>query len=73
MGSNKNLIVLTKILKSLAEELKPVVYNQYRSSVFLVLTRVLVFIFMNNFMGLLPYVFTSTRHLAVTLVLRLPL
>lgn len=32
-----------------------------------------LFIVLNNFMGLFPYIFTASRHLALTLTLRLPL
>lgn len=35
--------------------------------------RLLVFIMFNNFLGLLPYVFTSSSHLSFTLALALPL
>ena len=33
--------------------------------------RLFIFVVMNNFIGLLPYVFTPTRHLAVTFALAL--
>ena len=39
----------------------------------LILVSLLVFILLNNFIGLMPYVFTRTRHLALTLTLALPL
>jgi F-type H+-transporting ATPase subunit a len=32
-----------------------------------------LFILFNNFIGLFPYIFTATRHLAVTLRLAVPL
>lgn len=32
-----------------------------------------LFILVNNFMGLFPYIFTASRHIALTLSLRLPL
>ena len=40
-----------------------------RSIIFVGLFRFIVF---NNFLGLLPYVFTRTRHLTITLTLALP-
>ena len=36
----------------------------------LVFSGVFIFILINNFLGLLPYVFTATRHLRTTLALR---
>jgi len=33
----------------------------------------LTFILINNFLGLFPYIFTASRHLAITLTLSLPL
>lgn len=38
-----------------------------------ILINLLIFIILNNFIGLMPYVFTRTRHLALTLTLALPL
>lgn len=36
-------------------------------------SRLFTFILLNNFLGLFPYIFTSSRHLNFTLTLRLPL
>ena len=34
---------------------------------------IFLFILINNFLGLFPYIFTASRHIALTLTLRLPL
>ena len=45
--------------------------NSGSSKIFLIRFFILIFIF--NFIGLFPYVFTSTRHLSITISLALPL
>ena len=49
--------------------LKPVI----TPGVGLILISLLTFILLNNFIGLMPYVFTRTSHLVLTLTLALPL
>lgn len=39
----------------------------------LIFTRLFGLILFNNFLGLFPYIFTSSRHISITLTLRLPL
>ncbi|KAB1728997.1 hypothetical protein FNE60_29915 [Klebsiella pneumoniae] len=39
----------------------------------ILLIRLFIFIFYNNFLGLFPYIFTATSHLVVSLCLALPL
>nr|YP_010170659.1 ATP synthase F0 subunit 6 [Allantus togatus]QRZ60641.1 ATP synthase F0 subunit 6 [Allantus togatus] len=39
----------------------------------LIFISLFVFIFFNNFLGLFPYIFTSTSHIAMTLALAFPL
>lgn len=39
----------------------------------IIFTSLFVFIFLNNVLGLFPYIFTRTRHIAFTLTLSLPL
>merc|ERR1711926_65268 len=47
--------------------------KKIRPGRFLLLLRIFIFIIMTNFLGLMPYVFTSSRHLSFTLRLALPL
>lgn len=60
------------LLRGLESELKSVLFKGSPSSIGLFLITLLLFIFVNNFLGLLPYVFTARRHLSVTLRLALP-
>ena len=73
IASCKFFFLFKGMFKFLFLELKSVLYIGTPSSIFLVLLSFLLYIFINNFLGLLPYVFTSTRHLSVTLALALPL
>ena len=65
-------LLWTKLISTLHREFKTLlgVSNPGGTVVFISIFSLIVF---NNFMGLIPYVFTSTRHLALTLALRLPL
>jgi len=64
-------LVIFNALKALAGEVKINASLTSSGSVSLVVVSVFCLIATNNFLGLLPYVFTATRHLAVTLVLGL--
>nr|AZH81141.1 ATP synthase Fo subunit 6 [Paratya caledonica]AZH81142.1 ATP synthase Fo subunit 6 [Paratya caledonica] len=66
------IILWTSITKTLHKEFKVLLgpHNSSGSILFVSLFTLIVF---NNFLGLLPYVFTSTSHLAMTLTLALPL
>nr|YP_009655013.1 ATP synthase F0 subunit 6 [Rhyzopertha dominica]QCI56360.1 ATP synthase F0 subunit 6 [Rhyzopertha dominica] len=60
-----------KISKKLHNEFKILIGKNNGSS--LMFTSLLLLIMINNFMGLFPYIFTSTSHLTMTLTLALPL
>ena len=64
---------MKSLLRTLKAELSSVLFKGVASSSIFILVSLLLFIFVNNFLGLLPYVFTATRHLSVTLRLALPL
>lgn len=61
-----------KIISTLHKEFKALLQPSHNgaSIVFIALFRLIVF---NNFLGLLPYVFTSSSHMVITLSLSLPL
>ena len=65
-------LIWSKITTTLHLEFKTLLGPQHSSItiIFVSLFRLIVF---NNFLGLLPYIFTSTRHLIITLRLALPL
>lgn len=64
-------LVWRKITLALHNEFKSILGPlQRRSIIFVSLFSLIVF---NNSLGLLPYVFTRSRHLAITLALALPL
>nr|YP_010895136.1 ATP synthase F0 subunit 6 [Ironomyia nigromaculata]WJW73662.1 ATP synthase F0 subunit 6 [Ironomyia nigromaculata] len=72
MPSRYNLI-WNNILLTLHQEFKTLLGTQgHKGSTFLFIS-LFSFIVFNNFMGLFPYIFTSTSHLTLTLTLALPL
>nr|AZH81066.1 ATP synthase Fo subunit 6 [Caridina brachydactyla] len=65
-------ILWASITKTLHQEFK-VLLGPTNSGGTLMFTSLFSLIVFNNFLGLLPYVFTSTSHLVMTLALALPL
>lgn len=61
------------IIRALRRELTAVFGVFIRPGTLLFFIRLFMFIVGNNFLGLTPYVFTSSRHLSFTLSLALPL
>nr|YP_009827450.1 ATP synthase F0 subunit 6 [Paulhutchinsonia pilosicollis]QIV24527.1 ATP synthase F0 subunit 6 [Paulhutchinsonia pilosicollis] len=60
------------IINTLHKEFK-ILLNTNSKGTTLLFTSVLSLILFNNFLGLFPYIFTSTSHLTLTLTLALPL
>nr|YP_009045955.1 ATP synthase F0 subunit 6 [Thenus orientalis]CDR98451.1 ATP synthase F0 subunit 6 [Thenus orientalis] len=62
----------TKILETLHKELKSLLSASHLGTTLLFLSLFSLIVF-NNSLGLLPYIFTSSSHLAMTLSLSLPI
>nr|AZL35845.1 ATP synthase F0 subunit 6 [Ectemnonotum fruhstorferi] len=60
------------IMKKLYNELKLLMGNKYLGNSMMFIT-MFFYILVNNMMGLLPYIFTSSSHLVFTLSLALPM
>nr|QJF72851.1 ATP synthase F0 subunit 6 [Nephus includens] len=67
---NRTLMLFNKISISLHLEFKILTKNYSNSLIFIAL---FFLILMNNFLGLFPYIFTSSSHLTMTLTLAFPL
>nr|AGA56198.1 ATP synthase F0 subunit 6 [Calocaris macandreae] len=69
---NRWLLIWHKTIQILHKEFKVLLGTNFSSStvIFVVIFSIIVY---NNFLGLLPYVFTSSSHLVMTLSLSLPL
>nr|APX39892.1 ATP synthase F0 subunit 6 [Lachnaia cylindrica] len=62
-----------KIISALHKEFKILINNKKSQGSTLILVSVFSLILFNNFLGLFPYIFTSTSHMVLTLSLALPL
>nr|AVN67857.1 ATP synthase F0 subunit 6 [Therea olegrandjeani] len=71
---SRQLMMWNKLLNSLHKEFKTLIgmnnINKGSTFIFVSLFSIIMF---NNFMGLFPYIFTSTSHLIMTLSLALPM
>nr|YP_009328022.1 ATP synthase F0 subunit 6 [Trachelus iudaicus]APC92665.1 ATP synthase F0 subunit 6 [Trachelus iudaicus] len=61
-----------QLLKFINKELK-ILINKNALGSNIIFTTMFIFIMINNFMGLFPYIFTSSSHMSMTLSLSLPL
>nr|YP_009654671.1 ATP synthase F0 subunit 6 [Hoplistodera incisa]QCI09200.1 ATP synthase F0 subunit 6 [Hoplistodera incisa] len=69
---NRITIMFNNITQKLHNEFK-LLLGLGSEGMTLMTVSLFVFILMNNFMGLMPYIFTSSSHLAFSLTLALPL
>nr|AQP28635.1 ATP synthase F0 subunit 6 [Cubitermes sp. A TB-2017]AQP29812.1 ATP synthase F0 subunit 6 [Isognathotermes ugandensis] len=71
---SRNNMMMNLLMNKLHQEMKTILSkgNENKGNSF-ILTSLFLMILMNNFLGLFPYIFTSTSHLTLTLTLALPL
>nr|YP_010946691.1 ATP synthase F0 subunit 6 [Malaccina sinica]WGO57409.1 ATP synthase F0 subunit 6 [Malaccina sinica] len=71
---SRHLILWNKVINSLHKEFKTLLgnakINKGSSLIFISLFSIIMF---NNFLGLFPYLFTSTSHMVMTLSISLPM
>nr|YP_010735837.1 ATP synthase F0 subunit 6 [Phytomastax pentaspinula]WEL32812.1 ATP synthase F0 subunit 6 [Phytomastax pentaspinula] len=67
------MFIINKINSYLYQEFKMLLGNNNSFKMLLMFISILMMMVMNNFMGLFPYIFTSTSHLTMTLTIALPL
>nr|QXG82676.1 ATP synthase F0 subunit 6 [Alleculinae sp. BMNH 1042437] len=72
MIPSRNLMIWNKITSTLHKEFKTLIGPSTKGSTLMFISLFSMILF-NNFMGLFPYIFTSTSHMALTLSLALPL
>lgn len=72
VNPNRIIVIFNKISLTLHNEFK-VLLGTKNLGITLIFISLLIFIACNNFMGLYPYIFTRSRHIAITLSLSLPL
>nr|WHL46452.1 ATP synthase F0 subunit 6 [Acronicta hercules] len=70
---NRHFFFWNFILMKLHNEFKTLLKNNYFSGSTFIFISMFSFILFNNFLGLFPYIFTSTSHLTLSLSISLPL
>ena len=70
---NKFSLIMNIIINKLHIEFKTLLGPRSINGRTLILTRILVFILVNNFLGLFPYIFTASRHMVLALAMSLPI
>nr|YP_001789006.1 ATP synthase F0 subunit 6 [Phthonandria atrilineata]AAZ66740.1 ATP synthase subunit 6 [Phthonandria atrilineata]ACB20525.1 ATP synthase F0 subunit 6 [Phthonandria atrilineata] len=70
---NRHYYLWNFILMKLHNEFKTLLKNNYFQGSTFIFISLFSFILFNNFLGLFPYIFTSTSHLTLSLSISLPL
>nr|QJW33798.1 ATP synthase F0 subunit 6 [Lymantria sugii] len=70
---NRHFFLWNFILMKLHNEFKTLLKNNYFQGSTFIFISMFSFIMFNNFLGLFPYIFTSTSHLTLSLSISLPL
>nr|YP_010021189.1 ATP synthase F0 subunit 6 [Spodoptera littoralis]QHB74391.1 ATP synthase F0 subunit 6 [Spodoptera littoralis]QOK36234.1 ATP synthase F0 subunit 6 [Spodoptera littoralis]QTZ20344.1 ATP synthase F0 subunit 6 [Spodoptera littoralis]CAB4244824.1 unnamed protein product [Spodoptera littoralis] len=70
---NRHFLFWNFILLKLHNEFKTLLKNNYFQGSTFIFISMFSFILFNNFLGLFPYIFTSTSHLTLSLSISLPL
>nr|CAB4244816.1 unnamed protein product [Chrysodeixis includens] len=70
---NRHFFLWNMILSKLHNEFKTLLKNNYFQGSTFIFISMFSFILFNNFLGLFPYIFTSTSHLTLSLSISLPL
>nr|YP_010403087.1 ATP synthase F0 subunit 6 [Gynaephora rossii]YP_010403100.1 ATP synthase F0 subunit 6 [Gynaephora groenlandica]UQW19908.1 ATP synthase F0 subunit 6 [Gynaephora rossii]UQW19921.1 ATP synthase F0 subunit 6 [Gynaephora groenlandica] len=70
---NRYMYIWNQILIKLHNEFKTLLKNNYFKGSTFIFISMFSFIMFNNFLGLFPYIFTSTSHLTLSLSISLPL
>lgn len=70
---NNYIFFYKNLLKILFNEFKIIINKNKNNNFRLIFISIFIFIILNNFIGLFPYIFTRTRHLTINLTLSLPI
>ena len=73
LSKNSAILIISKILNYLHYEIKIAIGTFFYPGLTHLIIGLFMFILLNNFFGLIPYIFTSSSHLSFTVRLALPL